>query len=227
VSGQLDSLRVTSVAAPLRQKVLSSLRNAITDGHFKPGDRLIERELCELTGVSRTLIREALRQLETEGLITTIPNKGPVVAKISRKEARDIYKVRGLLEAMIGQTLAESGSDKDIKALRKAFAKLSKGLLSQGPEARIRLKNEFYQVFFEVADNSIATSLLKLLNTRISILRATSMSQSGRPQQALKEIGDVITAIEARDGEAARAACLKHIDNACASALEVLQVSDD
>ncbi|GAC1594862.1 MAG: hypothetical protein NVS3B28_25840 [Candidatus Velthaea sp.] len=79
---------MTSVAAPLRQQLTDVLRAAIADGQFKPGDRLIERDLCERTGVSRTSIREAFRALEAEGLIESIPNRGPVVARITRAPAR-------------------------------------------------------------------------------------------------------------------------------------------
>ena len=86
--------RVEKIAAPLRQSVTESIRYAIAVGHFKGGDRLPERSLCEMTGVSRTLVREALRQLESEGLIEVVPNRGPIVARITIKQAEDIYQVR-------------------------------------------------------------------------------------------------------------------------------------
>jgi len=87
----LPTLEVQKLAAPLRQQVLDGLRQAIIDGRLVPGARLIERELTEMMGVSRTVIREALRQLESEGLIAIIPNKGPVVRELTLAEARDLY----------------------------------------------------------------------------------------------------------------------------------------
>jgi GntR family transcriptional regulator, trigonelline degradation regulator len=93
-----ESMKVSNVAAPVRLQVAASFRSAILSGRFQPGDRLIEKDLCDLTGASRTSVREALRQLETEGLVQLVPNKGPIVASIDPKQARSIYQVRAVLE---------------------------------------------------------------------------------------------------------------------------------
>src|ERR1700730_10311746 len=92
------SVPVERVAAPLRDQVLDGLRQAIVEQRLPPGQRLIERELVEQIGVSRTTIREVLRQLTAEGLVTTIPQKGAVVAAPSPEEAADLYEVRAALE---------------------------------------------------------------------------------------------------------------------------------
>ena len=102
-----SDFKVRRVAAVLRHSVTESIRNAILAGRFKPGDRMPERELCEMTGVSRTLVREALRQLETERLIKVIPHRGPVVATITPEQANDIYRVREELEGLASQLFAE------------------------------------------------------------------------------------------------------------------------
>src|SRR5882672_4452774 len=91
-------MRVVRNTVTLRQQVLEVLRGAILNFQFKPGDRLIERELCEMTGVSRTSVREALRHLESEGLVQNLPNKGPMVATVTGEEAREIFEVRRVLE---------------------------------------------------------------------------------------------------------------------------------
>src|SRR5438552_16463065 len=91
-------MRVVRNTVTLRQQVLEVLRGAILNFQFKPGDRLIERELCEMTGVSRTSVREALRHLESEGLVQNLPNKGPMVATVTADEAREIFEVRRVLE---------------------------------------------------------------------------------------------------------------------------------
>src|SRR5687767_6481719 len=88
-----DAFRVARVAAPLRQGVIASLRGAIAAGRYKAGDRLTERDVCEMTGVSRTLVREAFRQLESEGLITVVPHRGPVVSRVTPEQAEGIYQV--------------------------------------------------------------------------------------------------------------------------------------
>ena len=96
----LAPLEIQRHAAPLRQQVLERLRAAIIGGQLAPGQRLIERELTEMTGVSRTVVREVLRQLESEGLVAIIPHKGPVVRELSAGEARDLYTIRGALEGI-------------------------------------------------------------------------------------------------------------------------------
>src|SRR5277367_656435 len=87
-------------AAPLRRQVLEELRSSIISGRLLPGARLIERELIAMMGVSRTVIREALRQLEAEGLVSNIPNKGPIVRELTIEEAKDLYAIRAVLEGL-------------------------------------------------------------------------------------------------------------------------------
>src|SRR5690242_9047243 len=101
--GIAESLRVERAPAPIRSRVLDNLRQAILDRQLAPGQRLIERELVEATGASRTCSREALRELAAEGLVTTIPNKGTIVAQVTIEEARQLYQVRSALEALAGR----------------------------------------------------------------------------------------------------------------------------
>ena len=121
--------RVERVAAPLRHSVTENIRYAIATGRFKGGERLPERELCELTGVSRTLIREALRQLESEGLIEVVPHRGPVVATLSADQARDIYEVRIQLEGLACKLFAEKATMRDAerRAAESHFQRLRSG----------------------------------------------------------------------------------------------------
>ena len=87
------------IATPLRKQAEESLRKAILSGRYDAGERLKERQLMESLGVSRTLLREALRQIEAEGLVTLVPNRGPVVSVLSYEDAEEIYEVRGILES--------------------------------------------------------------------------------------------------------------------------------
>src|SRR3546814_14991223 len=106
--------RVEKIAAPLRYSVTESIRNAIASGRFKAGDRLPERELCELTGVSRTLVREAMRQLESEGVIKVEPHRGPFVATLSRHQAEGVYQVRLELEGLACRLFAERSDERRV-----------------------------------------------------------------------------------------------------------------
>jgi DNA-binding transcriptional regulator YhcF (GntR family) len=99
-NGNGNLLRVGRSAAPLRERVLDVLRQAILDGRYRPGQRLVERELIELTGVSRSTIREALRELEAEGLVETVPQKGAIVVIPTATEARELIEVRAALEEL-------------------------------------------------------------------------------------------------------------------------------
>src|ERR1700688_5088920 len=97
-------------AAPLRRQVLEELRQSIIAGRLVPGARLIERQLIAMMGVSRTVIREALRQMESEGLVANIPNKGPVVRELTLAEANDLYSIRAVLEGLSARLFTDHPS---------------------------------------------------------------------------------------------------------------------
>src|SRR5271169_4894481 len=124
--GIAESLRVERAPAPIRSRVLDNLRQAILDHKLAPGQRLIERELVELTGVSRTSVREALRELAAEGLVTVIPNKGTVVTSVSAEEARQLYQVRSALEGLAGRLFAENATQAQRTALVRAQKRIAR-----------------------------------------------------------------------------------------------------
>src|SRR4029077_14674751 len=115
------SVQVNRVAAPVREQVVDQLRQAIVERRLKPEKRLVERELIEQTGVSRTTIREVLRQLAAEGLVTTIPQKGAMVIVPSAEEAPCLYEGRAALEALACRRFVRRASDAQVKRLRQAF----------------------------------------------------------------------------------------------------------
>lgn len=217
------SLRVGRVAAPLREQVLDLLRQAIVEQRLKPGDRLIERDLVERVGVSRTTIREVLRQLDAEGLVTTIPQKGVVVAAPSPQEAAELYEVRSALEALAGRLFVERASDEQVEALASAFDEVERVTYEGGDiHAMLQAKKGFYDVLLAGAGNSAIHSILSGLQARVGVLRTTSLSQPGRPQRAVREIRAIVEAVEARDAEAAARACAHHVEQAARTGLEAL-----
>ena len=119
------SLSVARPAGNLRTQVVEKLRQAIVDGHFAPGARLIERDLCDLLGVSRTLVREALRQLEAEGHVENVLYRGPIVAATSADEARQLYEIRAVLEGWAAKQCAEHASDEDLNELFRLVEELA------------------------------------------------------------------------------------------------------
>jgi DNA-binding GntR family transcriptional regulator len=229
-ASELGSLRVGRVAAPLREQVVGVLREAILDFRLKPGQRLIERELMEQTGVSRTTIREVLRQLTAEGLVTTIPQRGAIVVELSGKEARDLYEVRATLEALTARLFAERGSDDDVRALRVAADELH-DLGRTEPPAPIKdmldAKDRYYDVFLAGAGNDAIGAILAGLQARVRVMRATSLSQPGRPAETVAEIEEVVRAIERRDPAGAAAAAERHVQHAAERGLRGLRARMD
>lgn len=217
------TMRVVRVAAPLRQQVLEKIRNAIAVGQLAPGNRLVERELCEITGVSRTLIRESLRQLESEGLVEVIPNKGPIVATISARQAREVFQLRAELEGLASQLFAELASDTQMKALQDTFAQLREAYASGNSVTMLAAKTRFYDCLVEGSGNETLGNVLRQLHARAMVLRATSLSQPGRTAESEREIAEIMKAIRKRDGAAARQASVAHITKAAQAALNVLE----
>jgi GntR family transcriptional regulator, trigonelline degradation regulator len=215
-------MQISREAAPIRQQTVVNLRNAISEGHFTGGERLIERKLCELIGVSRTSIREALRQLEAEGLIKVIPNKGPVVATVTPEEARDIYQVRAMMESLACRDFAERASTSQIEALVGMLKHFEKVAAQTDGKELVKAKNDFYTILLDGCGNKLVKSFLLSLHARISLLRSISMSQPGRALHTLKEINAIVRAIEQRDPQAAWESSVIHVRNAEAVALEVL-----
>jgi DNA-binding GntR family transcriptional regulator len=211
------SLGVQRVAAPLREQVLDLLRQAIVEHRLKPGQRLIERELVEQIGVSRTTIREVLRQLAAEGLVATIPQRGAVVAIPSAEEAAELYEVRAALESLAARRFVEHASDSQVQALRAAFERVEE-VMSVGDDADVlamlQAKDLFYDVLLKGSGNRSIHQILSGLTARVSVLRATSMSQPGRAPQSLAEIREIVEAVEARDAEAAARASAHHVEMA-------------
>src|ERR1700693_2553463 len=137
-------LQIVRKSATLRLLVEDKLRSAIGTGRFKPGQRLIERELCELTGVGRTSIREALRQLEAEGLVTTIPHRGPIVSTMTADEAAQLYELRALLEGNAGRECARTRDPAIIARLRAQFVKMESVASNEDRGDLLAAKTEFY-----------------------------------------------------------------------------------
>jgi GntR family transcriptional regulator, trigonelline degradation regulator len=206
--------RVERVAAPLREQVLDVLRNEIVELRLQPGQRLVERELIERLGVSRTTIREALRELAAEGLVTSIRQKGSIVAVPSMKEASEVYEVRALLEGVAARQFAERATETHIGALKGAFLAIERAAAADDPKSLLMAKDKFYDVLFLGADNSIVHQVIAGLHARVAVLRAASLQASGRPSESVVEIRAILDAVAARDGEAAAEAAAFHVRQA-------------
>ncbi|MNP16909.1 HTH-type transcriptional regulator McbR [compost metagenome] len=222
-----DSFKVNRNPVTLREIVLDKLRSAIMNFHLLPGDRLVERDLCDRLGVSRTSVREALRHLESEGLVEFADAKGPRVAIITLENARDIYELRCVLEGLIVQLFTLNAKAKDIRALEKALEENRKSLEEGELQQVLESVQGFYDVLLEGSGNDVAAQQLRQLQARISYLRATSVSQANRRGASNQEMERIVAAIKSGDPLAAHQASVDHVRSAAKVALEYLRQKQD
>jgi DNA-binding GntR family transcriptional regulator len=215
-----NSLKI--VPQPVRRQVEDGLRAAIVAGRFLPGDHLPDRVLCEAFGTSRSVVREAVRLLEAEGLVVVHPNRGPFVAAMSAAEATDIYEVRAALEALAGEGFTIRATDAERASLRMVYSELRKAKADTPREELLDIKRRFYEILTKGCRNSHVALILERLLIRNSQLRATSLSNPDRLPKTIEEIGRIIDAIERRDAAAAGEACREHVRRAAEAALRIL-----
>lgn len=223
-TGVLRGIRIGRVAAPLREQVVDALRGAILNFELQPGQRLVERELIEQIGVSRATIREVLRELSSEGLVVTVPQKGAVVHAPSADEAHDLYAARGALEALTIRRFIERAGPAEHDALRATVAQLEADV-SHGADMRQLLgtKDRFYDALLGGAASPTIERILGGVQARVRLLRATSLSQPGRPKQMVAEMRALVDAITARDIDSAVRLCDTHLEHAAATGLAALE----
>lgn len=218
----MNMMVVAPIAAPLRQQVAENIRVAMLTGTFRPGDRLVERELCEMTGVSRTVVREALRQLESEGLVENIPNRGPIVARTSRADAKGIYEVRAYLEGLLCKLFTLRATEQQIGKLRAAADLLDKAYDNAEVKRLLELKADVYATLLEGAGNTSLEPLLRMIHARANYLRYLTFTKVDRRAGAKLEMRRLMERVEARDAEGAEAAARSHVENSAAAALSTM-----
>ena len=218
-----DQVKRRVAPNPVRQQVEDQLRQAIMGGTFPPGTHLSDRVLCEQFGVSRSIIREAVRLLEAEGLVVVMPYRGPFVAFLTAADAAQVYEVRGALEALAGQGFAERASDEERAELRRVYDDLADMVPDAGRQALLDVKQRFYDILLRGCRNTYVARMLGQLLNRNTQLRATSLSDPGRLPHTVRELRRIVEAVERRDPEGARQACLEHVAAAAAVALRVLR----
>jgi DNA-binding GntR family transcriptional regulator len=202
----------------VQQQAVEKLRSAILAGLFKPGDRLMEADLCTRLGISRPSVRETLRSLESEGLVVIIPNRGPQIPVLTWKQAEEIYQVRALLEGEAAALCAKHGTSEQIEAMRKALGQFANAVREHDSALRLSATAEFYSIMQQGAGNSLIEDLLRRLLARVNFLRAQSMSRRGRAKFSLREMRAIFEAIATGDGKAARKAAEVHVRNAAEAA---------
>lgn len=208
----LENFRVTSVT--LVEEVGRKLKEAIFTGVLKPGDRLIELELSASLGVSRPILREAIRGLQAERLCEITPHRGAQIPILSWTEAEQIYYTRALLEGEAAALCAVNISKEAIDELHSALKAFGDAVKLNDPFQRIEATALFYAKIMKFSGNAIIEEVLTSLVARVNFLRARSMSVSGRARKSYAEMEKLYLAIKKRDPKAARAAAEAHVKNA-------------
>lgn len=198
---------------PLRDVVFQTLRQAILRGELQPGERLMEIQLANKLGVSRTPIREAIRKLELEGLVLMIPRKGAEVAEITEKSLRDVLEVRGSLEELAVELACERITQEQIEELKSAAKEfeitLKDGDLTEYAEADVK----FHDVIYHATDNMRLIQLLYNLREQMYRYRVEYLKRAEVHSSLLDEHQVIIATLENRDKKAAKQAIRKHVDN--------------
>lgn len=207
---------------PLRDVVFNTLRQAILRGEMKPGERLMEIQLANKLGVSRTPIREALRKLELEGLVNMVPRKGAEVADITEKSLRDVLEVRKALEELSVQLACEKITEEEIEELKRVAERFKDTLDDQDVTKIAEADVAFHDVIYTATDNQKLILLLNNLREQMYRYRVEYLKKEEAYPQLIAEHEELIDNISKRNKEEATRIMCEHIDNQVATVINVI-----
>lgn len=208
---------------PLRDVVVESIRQAIISGQFPPGMRLMELQLAEEMGVSRTPVREAIRKMELEGLVVMIPRRGAYVADISIKDINEVYEVRTALDVLSAGLAAERIDKSEIQEMRELLAEEAALVEAKDYPRIIDNDTAFHDVIYRASGNTRCMNIISNLREQITAIRGRSMPYPGRVEIMLKEHRAIFDAIAAGKVEKAQEAVRTHMENAEQTLLKVIK----
>lgn len=198
---------------PLRDVVFNTLRQAILKGELAPGERLMEIQLAEKLGVSRTPIREAIRKLELEGLVLMIPRKGAEVARISEKSLRDVLEVRRSLEELAIELACERMTQEELRTLEEAQAAFKKAVEDGDAMAIAQTDEHYHDLIYQGTGNDKLVQILNNLREQMYRYRLEYIKDRDKRQILLLEHDHILKALQSRNLAEAKTAVREHIDN--------------
>jgi len=208
------SLRAEAINNPsIQTRVIDAVRERIISGELEPGVSLSEIALADAFGVSRTPVREALKQLQTEGLVEIRPRVGTFVTAPSRREINELFEMKALLEGAAARLLANRGKVPELERLRENVRATDEAVRAGDEEAHADLVQEFHDLIIEGADNAKLHGHYRILMNQLAYQRLvrTSLSQPGRPAKSGSEHHHVVELIEAKDADAAERVMRDHV----------------
>ncbi len=212
---------------PLRDVVFNTLRQAILKGELAPGERLMEIQLAQKLGVSRTPIREAIRKLELEGLVLMIPRRGAEVAKISEKSLKDVLEVRRSLEELAIELACQRMTEAELAQLERAQATF-RDAIGEGDAMKIaELDEAYHDVIYNCTRNARLVQILNNLREQMYRFRLEYIKEEDKRQILLLEHEKILSALRGRRVAEARAAVREHIDNQEITVLKTIKEREE
>ncbi len=212
---------------PLREVVCESLREAIRSGVLKPGERIMEIQLAEELGVSRTPVREAIRKLELEGYVVMMPRRGTYVASMSIRDINEIFEIRTALESLSNGLAADHITDDELEHLQRLLVIIG-GYIKEGNiEKIVETDIEFHDLLYHAARNERLVGIISNLRDQLTRFRTLSMSYPGRLEETLEEHRLIVDAIAGGDRKAASRAAERHMENSEKTLLKAMEALEN
>lgn len=199
---------------PLSGSAYGLIRKDILQGKFSQGDKLTEQTLCERYDMSRTPVREALRQLELEGLIETIPNRGAFVVGLTTQNLKDLYEMRKEYEILAVKWAIERMSNEDLAKLEEAIEFMEFYTMKGEAEKMLNFNTQFHELIYAAAGNRILYNTLSTYQAYIKLTKTNTAYVDGYLEQVLEEHKAIFEGFKKRDPELGALAVAKHMDNA-------------
>ncbi len=211
----------------LHETVTGRLRDMIVEGHLEEGARIVERELCERFGISRTPLREAFKVLAGEGLIELQPNRGAVVSKLGPAEARDMLRVIARLEALAGELACAEASDQEIAEIRRMHERMLELYRAADRLPYFQLNQDIHLAIVRAARNPTLSAAHLRLHARMKRIRFRGNDMPENWAEAVADHQEIIEALERRDGPPTALALQRHLDKSWVRLAASLSIAPD
>ena len=198
---------------PLREVVCETLREAIISGVLRPGERLMEIQLAEELGVSRTPVREAIRKLELEGFVIMIPRRGTYVADLSIKDINEVFEVRSALDSLANGLAAERITEEELEQMERLLVQIGACVDKGNMEKIVELDGQLHDILYRASRNDRLVGIINNLREQLTRFRTISMAYPGRLKKTIEEHTQLVGAIAARDVDLAQQLAVEHMAN--------------
>lgn len=199
---------------PLREVVAETLREAIVNGTLKPGERLMEIQLAEELGVSRTPVREAIRKLELEGFVVMIPRRGTYVADLSIKDINEVFEIRTALDVLAAGLAVERITEEELEQMERMLVEIGELIENQADiEQIVEVDSQFHDVLYRASRNDRLVGIINNLREQFTRFRSISIQYPGRMKKSVEEHKELVEAIASRDTDRAQQIAREHMEN--------------